>query len=442
MYYLFYTILLLIEITQETVLNWFNIEPPLNQKMSDYSDLYGVELGDKSPYLQQLQQIHESTPAFSFDTLRLIIGGYWDKMRESGLGLSEIDDLIVLIIVIRFIILIIRYNIATGFLITLISVIAGYLWYSTFISTLFVYESALYKNSLTFKLGVDINQVRRLFQAKVMSSDYQIRLTNPFGIGIYALGMGSIYDGHRIDPISMILANIPKEFPKYDWIEGTYYLFYRKIIPVTTRSILDFIDAFTAYAVYTIITRVNKRYCPYLIRWHWTMLIILKFFEPFITYLIYRINDYSNNIIYPNILKARAYGVDFSNYTFEMRVFNYLCFTIIILHLAFLLFAMFHALSGQYFYVPFFTENVELHIGERDKLDKYSGGYTAWQDEKQVSTSRFKPKIWYGWFGRGTDNDGDIIPTIIRFITNVFLQIFKLIAMPFTNIWKLITNSD
>ena len=28
MYYLFYTILFLIQITQETVLNWFNIETP------------------------------------------------------------------------------------------------------------------------------------------------------------------------------------------------------------------------------------------------------------------------------------------------------------------------------------------------------------------------------------------------------------------------------
>jgi hypothetical protein len=50
---------------------------------------------------------------------------------------------------------------------------------------------------------------------------------------------------------------------------------------------------------------------------------------------------------------------------------------------------MLHALCGQYFYIPFFTENVELHIGERNKLDKYSGGYTAWQDEKLNSNGKF-----------------------------------------------------
>jgi hypothetical protein len=433
MYYLFYTILFLIEITQETVLNWFNIEAPLNQKINEYRELYGLIPNDDSIYIEQLKQNYESAPAFSLDTLRLIIEGYWEKIRDTGLGLSEIDDLIVLIVVIRLIVLTIRYNIFTGFIITGISVLAGYLWYSTFISTLFVYENALYKNALTFRLGVDANQIRRMLQAKVMSSSYQIRLTNPVGIAIYALGTGSVYEGHRIDPISMFMSSIPEGFPKKDWIEGTYYLFYRKIIPVTMRAILDFIDAFTSYAVYTIITRVNKRYCPYLIRWHWTLLIILKFFEPFITYLIYRINDYSYNIVYPQILKAKEYGITLSQSTFEMQLLNYICFTIIIIHLSFLLFAMLHALCGQYFYIPFFTENVELHIGERNKLDKYSGGYTAWQDEKTLSNGQFKLKLWYGWFGRGTNNEGDIIPTVIRYIK-------KLITMPFVSIWKLFKN--
>jgi len=94
---------------------------------------------------------------------------------------------------------------------------------------------------------------------------------------------------------------------------------------------------------------------------------------------------------------------------------------------------MLHALCGQYFYIPFFTENVELHIGERNKLDKYSGGYTAWQDKKESTNGKFRPKLWYGWFGRGTDNDGDIIPTIIRYLK-------KLITTPFISIWKLIRN--
>jgi hypothetical protein len=95
-----------------------------------------------------------------------------------------------------------------------LELLQDHLWYSTFISTLFVYENALYKNALTFRLGVDANQIRRMLQAKVMSSSYQIRLTNPVGIMIYALGTGSVYDGHRIDPISMFMSSIPEGFPK------------------------------------------------------------------------------------------------------------------------------------------------------------------------------------------------------------------------------------
>jgi hypothetical protein len=36
---------------------------------------------------------------------------------------------------------------------------------------------------------------------------------------------------------------------------------------------------------------------------------------------------------------------------------------------------------------------------------------TAWQDpeEKEKNLNRFFPKLWYGWFGRGTKNRGNLI---------------------------------
>jgi hypothetical protein len=50
------------------------------------------------------------------------------------------------------------------------------------------------------------------------------------------------------------------------------------------------------------------------------------------------------------------------------------------------------------------VENTELHIGPRPKNSIYSGGQTAWQDKKQESVQRRIPKIWYGWFGSGTND--------------------------------------
>ena len=76
---------------------------------------------------------------------------------------------------------------------------------------------------------------------------------------------------------------------------------------------------------------------------------------------------------------------------------------------------MFHALIGQYFYIPFFTENIELHIGPRNKNSIYSGGYTAWQDEDEKPRGII-PKFWYGWFGRGTLEPNFIIRLIDYFI--------------------------
>jgi len=101
--------------------------------------------------------------------------------------------------------------------------------------------------------------------------------------------------------------------------------------------------------------------------------------------------------------------------------------TIVIAHLTFILFAMFHALCGQYFYLPIFTENVELHIGLRDKTALYSGGYTSWQDREEKSKQLYNiiPKLWYGWFGRGTKKNWDILAIIQGFIKNIIKKVIK-----------------
>jgi hypothetical protein len=58
------------------------------------------------------------------------------------------------------------------------------------------------------------------------------------------------------------------------------------------------------------------------------------------------------------------------------------------------------------FMFHFLLKIQNLHIGPRPKNSIYSGGQTAWQDpeEKEKNLNRLFPKLWYGWFGRGTEN--------------------------------------
>jgi hypothetical protein len=97
----------------------------------------------------------------------------------------------------------------------------------------------------------------------------------------------------------------------------------------------------------------------------------------------------------------------------------------VLLHIGIILFGLLHAIWGQYFYIPFLVENVELHIGPRPTDSIYSGGYTAWQDrdEKEKKLGRRIPKLWYGWFGQGTKQKSTIFGLLKRIL--IFLKIKK-----------------
>jgi hypothetical protein len=98
---------------------------------------------------------------------------------------------------------------------------------------------------------------------------------------------------------------------------------------------------------------------------------------------------------------------------------------IVLTHIGLIIFGLFHAIWGQYFYVPFFVENTELHIGLRPTDSVYSGGYTSWQNkkEKEKNLNRFFPKVWYGWFGRGTKDDLQFTSNISKFIKKMIKKL-------------------
>jgi hypothetical protein len=122
MLYVFKLLLLLINIDQETVLNWFGLEDP---NLGDFRQLNELNYGTDTSVI-------EVSPALSLETLRLIIQGLWEKVQD-GLSLADIENLIFFIAFLRFTILAIRYNIKTSFYITCIGLVASYLWYRHFI---------------------------------------------------------------------------------------------------------------------------------------------------------------------------------------------------------------------------------------------------------------------------------------------------------------------
>lgn len=369
-------------------------------------------------------------------TVQEFLSNYWERAQSTGVGLAQIDDLFMLLSVIRFIILAIRYNIITSFAITAVSIVAGYVWYSNFLAALFVYENAFYKNALTYRLGMDISQLKRILQTKVQKDGYQIRLSNPVGILAYALVNGSIYQDHRIDIVSMYITQISENFSvsfvvfgklvhidKIS-IESGYYYMHRKIIPLALRLFIKAYDQFTTFGFYTYMTRVNKRYCPYLIRWHWTMVILTGFFQGFIVYVAGRMTLYVESYLLPIIREGQRLHIVIPHREFELQMFTILNFTIIICQIGFQLFSMFHAVCGQYYYIPVFTDNTEMHVGLREKNNIYSGGYTAWQNPSERSLSII-PKFWFGWFGRGTKTPNFFEYIIKKFIFKPIYRFIK-----------------
>ena len=417
MLYLFRLLLLLINIDQETVLNWFGIEDPTTREIRQ-----AIESG----YDFNLSNI-EPVPNtnVSLETFRLIVQGLWEKIQD-GLTLADIENVLFFILFVRFIILALRYNLKTSFYITCIGLFAGYLWYRHLIDLISMYRSVLLKLPFLHKLGMDAVQLRSM-QRQMVLTDLKLgentHWYNPGQILYYAFTKGIINvdqeTGLRyyIDPISMAISNIQE--PTNSNILPLYYKIYNKIIPKIYEICSKFWTQLSGVAAYAVITRIGKRYCPYLVRWHWTFLLIIGMIEQIFIYFIYRVYYFQTFVLIPQ-LNSYDNFVD-PNLLIQIQVLNVVIGSIVLAHIGFIIFGLFHAIWGQYFYLPFFVENTELHIGPRPKTSIYSGGNTAWQDpeEKEKNLNRVFPKLWYGWFGRGTQNNQQFTFQFKKFINKI-----------------------
>jgi hypothetical protein len=227
----------------------------------------------------------------------------------------------------------------------------------------------------------------------------------------------------------MAVSNLQE--PNKSKIFPLYYNIYNKIIPKIYGICSKFWNQLSGVAAYAVITRIGKKYCPYLVRWHWTFLLIIGLVEQIFIYFIYRVSYFQSYVLIPQIEiipETDFYpGYTDINLVLQISFLNIVIACIVISHIGLIIFGLFHAIWGQYFYIPFFVENTELHIGPRPKNSIYSGGYTSWQgrNEKEKNLNRLLPKLWYGWFGRGTKEDFQVFNTFKRLLKKVFQKIRK-----------------
>ena len=407
----FKLLLFLIHIDQETILNWFGIE---NSIISSVEKL-------------------ESTSALSMETFQLISGGLWERIQD-GLTLADIESIIFFLLFLRFILLSFRYNVKTSFYITFIGLCAGYLWYRHLIDIILMYRQMLIKVPYFQKLGASAIELESGSQA-ILTTDLKlgsnVHWYNPGKLFYYAFVKGIVQTNsetgvqYYIDPISMIISNL-NETTKMRVIP-IYYKIYNTLVPRLFETISEFWNQLSGIAAYAIITRIGKRYCPYLIRWHWTFLLIIGFAEQILIYFLYRVMYFQEVIIQEQLSVGATKNYLDPNLLLQFNLLTGILTVCVTVHLGSICFGLFHAIWGQYFYFPFLVENTELHIGPRPKTSIYSGGQTAWQDEKQKNVQRQLPKLWYGWFGSGTSEIWILTPVKRTFNKTIqkFLRQFR-----------------
>lgn len=422
MLYFFRLLFLSINIDQETVLNWFGMENPTNTELRQAAET-GYDLNSVN---------FEPSTNVSLTTFRIILQGLWERVQD-GLTLADIENVLFFILFVRFVILALRYNLKTSFYITCIGLFAGYLWYRHLIDLISMYRSVLLKLPFLHKLGMDAVQLRSLHRQMVLTDlklGENAHWYNPGQVLYYAFTKGIIHvdpeTGLRyyIDPISMLISNLPESNKAS--ILPLYYKIYNKILPKIYDICSKFWTQLSGVAAYAVITRIGKRYCPYLVRWHWTFLLIIGMVEQIFIYFIYRVYYFQTFVLIP---QTKAFGnyVD-PNLLLQINILNGIIACVVLAHIGLIIFGLFHAICGQYFYVPFFVENTELHIGPRPTNSIYSGGQTAWQnpEEKEKNLNRLLPKLWYGWFGRGTKNGWRLSTIFQKFIKKFIKTLQKL----------------
>ena len=231
---------------------------------------------------------------------------------QDGLTIVDIENALFFILFVRFIILALRYNLRTSFYITCIGLFAGYLWYRHLIDIISTYSNVLIKLPFLQNFGKDAIQLQSLSRQTAVTNlklGENTHWYNPAQVVYYAI-MKAIVNvnpetgqKYYIDPVSMIISKF--QAMGNSNLVSFYYKLYHKIIPKVYDVCSKFWSQLSGVAAYAVITRIGKRYCPYLIRWHWTFLLIIMMIEQIFIKFIERANYFQTQVLIP---QKEAYG--------------------------------------------------------------------------------------------------------------------------------------
>ena len=366
------------------------------------------------------------------DKYTILLGQTVDYLRSIELGLSfqNIQLLMFIITLIRFFIYASNYNVKTGFYIACISLFAATIWYIHLIYILREYNSLTLTNFFSGKLWITYaakidarTDVNIFYKSIILLSRLFGNINKLYTMNFDKKEIEMV--SFRIDPFSMIFSIMPESIKQYS--DKIYYTISDRIGPSIFIFLAENVFISKMSFLYLLIVRYGKRYCPYLIRWHWTYVMMYTIITPIFIRIPYRLEIFSQLVLLPEN---------------RLREFFLAKFIILIMmtgHLLLIILPLLHALLGQYFFIPYLTRNVELHVGLRPKDSIYSGGYTAWQEFslflKEIGEEKVDLpfRIWWGWFGRGVEsvtpnspktNRRNIFKKLRKFIKN-FFKFFK-----------------
>lgn len=315
----------------------------------------------------------------------------FQEVLQSGADLSDIENFLLFLAFSRFVVFVIRYNFTFAVYVNVIGILSAFLWYKHIIYVTGYYARPLLTVPYVYKFAYECYSSHKVNEVLLKLKQTRI---NPVQI---FTDYGQNNEQYRIDFISMIFSVMPRFIREKT--DAFYYFFYRDLGPKTIIFIKIAFREISSLLPYVVVVRLNKKYCPYLIRWHWTFLLILNTFEVPYMGIVLRGWNYLIEVLLPQIESIQindpngTMSVEYNTLLAEKTgLYLFLIFAML-LHLGFLMLGVLHALFGQYFYFPFIVENTELHIGPRPKYSYYSSGFSewGWGNEMEFKKKKSKP---------------------------------------------------